>query len=355
VTTALVLLGLVMVMSAASVSDLRSSGSAWDSFTRQAIFAVVGFVGMFAAYRRHYGVWRRLATPSLVVALGLLVLVLVPGIGVGANGATRWLGAGSLRIQPSELAKLAIIVWSAAWLAEPRNHDVIRGDPRVLRPVLLALGAVAALLLLQPNLGTLIITSVAVGAVVLLSGASLARLAGWGLLGVAAACVAALSADYRRARVLAFLAPFDDPANTGYQTVQSLVGIASGGLTGVGLGASRAKWGFLPYAHTDFIFAIIAEELGLIGALTVLVLFACLAWFGIRAALRAPDTFGMLLAGGITTWFVAQAVVNLGAVVGLLPITGVPLPFVSYGGTSLVVNLVAMGVLLSVARQGRDA
>lgn len=355
VTTALVLLGLVMVMSAASVSDLRTTGSAWDSFTRQAVFAIVGGVGMVAVMRRHYGLWRRFATPFLAVALVLLVLVLIPGIGVGANGATRWLGVGSLRIQPSELAKLALIVWAARWLAMERHHAAVRHDPRVLRPVLLALAGVAALLLLQPNLGTLIITAVAVGAVILVSGASLARLGAWGAVGLTAAAVAALSADYRRARVTAFLQPWEDPANTGYQTVQSLVGIAGGGLTGVGLGASRAKWGFLPYAHTDFIFAIVAEELGLIGALTVLGLFAALGWFGTNAALRAEDTFGMLLAAGITTWFVFQAVVNIGAVVGLLPITGVPLPFVSYGGTSLVVNLLAMGVLLSVARHGRDA
>ena len=355
VVTALVLLGLVMVMSAASVSDLRTSGSAWDSFTRQAIFAAVGVVGMIAAFRQHYGKWRRIATPFLLVCCGLLVLVLIPGVGVGANGATRWLGAGSLRIQPSELAKLAMLIWAAMWLSEKRNHTVIREDPRVLRPVLLALGGLAVLLLLQPNLGTLLITTGAVAVVIFLSGVPLTRLAGWGLLGAALATVAAFTASYRFARLKGFWDPFADPSNTGYQTVQSLVGIASGGLTGVGLGASRAKWGFLPEAHTDFIFAIIAEELGLIGALTVLVLFVCLAYFGVKAAMRAPDTFGVLLAGGITAWFVLQAVVNLGAVVGLLPITGVPLPFVSYGGTSLVVNLTAMGVLLSVARQGRDA
>lgn len=354
VVTALVLLGLVMVMSAASVSDLRTTGSAWDSFTRQAIFAVVGAAGMVAAMRRRYGDWKDLALPILAVCFGLLVLVLVPGVGVGANGATRWLGAGPLRIQPSELAKLGIIIWTAAWLAHPDRRDLVRTDPRVLRPVLLAMGALAALLLLQPNLGTLIITSGALGAVILVAGVSLPRIAGWAALGAAAATVAALGASYRRDRVLAFLDPWADPANTGYQTIQSMVGIASGGLTGVGLGASRAKWGFLPYAHTDFIYAIVAEELGLVGALTVLGLFIALGWFGVRAALRAPDRFGTLLATGITTWFVLQAIVNIGAVVGLLPITGVPLPFVSYGGTSLVVNLVAMGILLSIARHGAD-
>lgn len=355
VVTALVALSLVMVMSAASVSDLRTSGSAWDSFTRQAVFAAVGFGCMLGVMRVHYGRLKDLATPFLVGSFVLLALVLVPGVGVGVNGATRWLGAGPLRIQPSELAKLAMVIWAAQWLAHPKRHAQIRTDARTLRPVFVMLGAAAALLLLQPNLGTLIISVGAVGAVVYVSGVSLARLAGWGAVALTAASVAALSAPYRRARVLAFLNPWGDPANTGYQTIQSLVGIASGGLTGVGLGASRAKWGFLPYAHTDFIFAIVAEELGLVGALTVLALFVALGLFGIRAALRAPDTFGLLLASGITTWFVLQAVVNVGAVVGLLPITGVPLPFVSYGGTALVVNLTAMGVLLSVARQGRDA
>jgi cell division protein FtsW len=360
VTCALVLLGLVMVMSAASVSDLRTSGSAWDSFTRQAIYAAIGVTGMVVIFRQHYRHLRRFATPLLLLSFGLLALVLVPGVGVDANGATRWLGAGPLRVQPSELAKLAIIIWAARWLSEDRDGKArpelaIRDQPELLRPVILALGACAALLLLQPNLGTLIITAGAVSAVVFLSGASLGRLAAWAALGLSGAAVAAMSAPYRRARVLGALDPFADPSNTGYQTVQSLVGIASGGLTGVGLGASRAKWGFLPFAHTDFIFAIIAEELGLIGALTVLALFVAIAYFGVRAAMRARDTFGMLLAAGITTWFVLQAFVNLGAVVGLLPITGVPLPFVSYGGTSLIVNLLAMGVLLSVAREGVDA
>ncbi len=352
VTTALVLLGLVMVMSAAAVSDLRTSGSVWASFSRQSIYAAVGFAAMFVAMRHHYEVWRRLALPLLVVSGILMVAVLVPGVGVGANGATRWLGAGPIRVQPSELAKLALIVWSAGYLTD--RHRQLRSDPRALRPVLVVLAGAAGLLLLQPNLGTLIVSACAVGAVVFVSGVPLVRLAGWASLGTLGALAASMSAPYRRARLFGFLHPWNDPLDTGYQTIQSAVGIASGGLTGVGLGASRAKWGFLPYAHTDFIFAIIAEELGLLGAVTVLGLFVALGFFGIRTALRAPDTFGMLLAAGITTWFVVQAVVNIGAVVGLLPITGVPLPFVSYGGSALVVNLTSMGVLLSVARQGRD-
>jgi cell division protein FtsW len=178
-------------------------------------------------------------------------------------------------------------------------------------------------------------------------------LLGVGAIGAVIATALALGASYRRARVLAFLDPWADPLNTGYQNIQSLVGIASGGLTGVGLGESRAKWGFLPFAHTDFIFAIISEELGLLGALVVVALFVGLCVLGTRAALHAPDRFGMLLAAGITTWFGVQAFVNIGAVVGILPITGVPLPFVSYGGSSLVFSMIGAGLLLNVARQAQ--
>jgi cell division protein FtsW len=185
------------------------------------------------------------------------------------------------------------------------------------------------------------------------AGTPLLSLLGVGIVGSVLATGLALGASYRRARVLAFLDPWADPLNTGYQNIQSLVGIASGGLTGVGLGESRAKWGFLPYAHTDFIFAIIAEELGLLGALAVVALFVALCVLGARAALLAPDRFGMLLAAGITVWFGMQAFVNIGAVIGILPITGVPLPFVSYGGSSLVFSMVGAGLLLNVARQAQ--
>jgi cell division protein FtsW len=185
------------------------------------------------------------------------------------------------------------------------------------------------------------------------AGAPLLPLAGVGITGALIATALALAASYRRARVLAFLDPWDDPLNKGYQNIQSLVGIASGGLTGVGLGQSRAKWGFLPYAHTDFIFAIVAEELGLIGALVVVALFGALVVLGAQAAAHAPDRFGMLLAAGITAWFGVQAFVNIGAVIGILPITGVPLPFVSYGGSSLVFSMIGAGLLLNVARQGQ--
>ena len=349
VATILTLLGLVMVLSASSVSDLRSTGNSWHSFQRQLTWAVVGVGALVITLRVDYRRWRPGARPGLVLCLGLLALVLVPGVGVTVNGATRWLGAGPLQIQPAEFAKLGLLLWVCDLLA--RRWDQM-GDARAtLRPVLVALGVTSALLLAQPNLGTTIVIATSVLVVLLVAGTSLLRMAGLGLFATGAVSALALGAGYRRDRVLAFLDPWADPLNTGYQTIQSMVGIASGGFTGVGLGASRAKWGFLPFAHTDFIFAIIAEELGLIGAGTVILLFAALGVFGARAAMGAPDPFGMLLATGITTWLVVQAVVNLGAVLGVLPITGVPLPFVSFGGSSLVITLAATGILLNIARQ----
>lgn len=350
VVTILTLLGLVMVLSASSVSDLRSTGNSWYSFQRQVLWVLIGAGAMVVTLRVDYRTWRRWSTPVLWGCLGLLALVLVPGVGVSVNGATRWLGAGPVQIQPAEFAKLGLLLWVCDLLARRWKQ---MGDSRAtLRPVLIGLGGTAMLLLAQPNLGTTIVISASVLVVLLVAGTSLWKMAALGAVATVSTTALALGAGYRRDRVLAFLDPWADPLNTGYQTIQSMVGIASGGLTGVGLGASRAKWGFLPFAHTDFIFAIIAEELGLIGAGTVIVLFAALGMFGARTAMGAADPFGMLLATGITTWLVVQAVVNLGAVLGVLPITGVPLPFVSFGGSSLVVTLAATGILLNIARQG---
>ncbi|MGH9187462.1 MAG: FtsW/RodA/SpoVE family cell cycle protein, partial [Acidimicrobiales bacterium] len=222
-----------------------------------------------------------------------------------------------------------------------------------LRPVIVAFGVVAFPLILQPNLGTTLVLGAITFTVLFSSGVPLAPLAGWGLVGAAGALFASMAESYRRRRVLAFLDPWADRLNTGYQIIQSQVSLASGGLLGVGLGASRAKWGFLPYAHTDFIFAIIGEEIGIVGASLVVGLFAALAYLGVRTAVRAPDRFGQLLAVGITAWLCVQAFVNIGAVIGVLPITGVPLPFVSYGGSSLVATMAAAGILLNVCRQAR--
>lgn len=349
--TTLNLLGMVMVLSASSVSALDTYGSSWYVALRQGMWMLGGVGACIVVMRVDYHRWRRWATPLLGVTGVLMALVLVPGVGMNVNGASRWLGAGPLSLQPSELAKLAVLLVvgdllarRAAWM-----HDL----RLTLLPVTVVFATFAVLLMLQPNLGTTLVLGSIVLAVLFVAGTPVLPLGAMAAAGATCATVLALAAPYRRARVLAFLDPWADYQNTGYQNIQSLVGIANGGITGTGLGQSRAKWGFLPYAHTDFIFAIIGEELGLIGALTVVALFVALCILGARAALLAPDRFGMLIAAGVTVWFSVQAFVNIGAVIGILPITGVPLPFVSYGGSSLVFSMIGAGLLLNVARQAQ--
>ncbi|MGH9191168.1 MAG: putative lipid II flippase FtsW, partial [Acidimicrobiales bacterium] len=345
------LLGLVMVMSASSVIALDEYGSSWYFVTRQAAWAGVGALAMVAVARIDYHRWRRLATPLLLVSLGFLVVVLVPGVGIGANGATRWIGVGSLTFQPAELAKFALLVWVADLLA--RRAAFMHNSRATLRPVVVVLAVMATLLMLQPNLGTTIVLAAIALTLCFAAGTPLGPLAAWATLAIGTATTLAFAAPYRRNRVLTFLDPWADPLDKGYQNIQALVGVASGGFFGRGLGASRAKWGFLPYAHTDFIFAVIGEELGLVGAAVVVGLFVLLVIIGTRVALHAPDRFGLLLAIGVTAWFGVQAFVNIGAVIGILPLTGVPLPFVSAGGSSLLFTMAAGGLLLSVARQAR--
>ncbi len=348
---ALNVVGLVMVMSASSVVALENYGSSWVFVQRQVLWTVLGLTAFVLASRFDYRNLRRISIPLLVVVAGLLVLVFIPGLGVHASGSSRWIGIGSFTFQPSELAKLAIVIFVADLLVR-RSDDI--GEWRlVLRPVLLVFGAFALLVLRQPDMGTTVILALIVGALLFVGGIRLRQLVPLAAVGLTAAVVLALSASYRRARVLSFLDPFADAGNTGYQAVQSLIALGSGGLFGVGLGAGRQKWLFLPNAHTDFIFAVIGEELGLLGAFLVVALFAVLGVLGLRTAVRAPDRFGELIAIGITVWIVGQAVINIGATVGLLPITGVPLPFVSFGGSALVFTMAAAGVLVNVARQAQ--
>jgi len=345
------LLGLVMVLSASSVVALDEHGSSWYFVGRQAIWASAGTGVLLLVSRVDYRTWRRFAKPLLLASMVALVLVLVPAFGVRVNGAQRWLGTGSFLFQPAELVKLTMLVWVADLLA--RRVRSMHKTRATLRPVVVVLLAIATLVMLQPNLGTtIVIMSIGLG-LCFVAGVPLAPLVRWGALGVATAVALALAAPYRRARVLSFMDPWSDPLHNGYQQIQSLVGLASGGFAGTGLGASRSKWGFLPFAHTDFIFSIVGEELGLVGALVVIALFVLFGVLGIRTALHAPDRFGMLLAVGVTIWFLVQAFVNIGAAIGVLPVTGVPLPFVSFGGSSLMFSMAAAGLLLAVARKAQ--
>jgi cell division protein FtsW len=347
----LVTIGVVMVLSASSILSLTSYGNAWHFFGRQLVWTLLGVVAFAVVVRIDYHRWERAIHPLVVIAGILLVLVLVPKIGVYVGGSRRWLGLGPWRFQPSELAKLALLLFSADLVA--RRADELYDWRRVLRPVLLVVFGFGALVCLEPDLDSTVLLAVIVGAVLFAGGIRLRHLAVVGGTGLALAAVLAIAAPYRRARVLTFLAPTADASNTGYQIVQSLIALGSGGVDGVGLGAGRSKWLFLPNAHTDFIFAVIGEELGLIGTLTVVGLFVAFAAVGVRTAIRAPDRFGMLLATGVTVWVVAQAAVNIGGVTGLLPVSGIPLPFVSFGGSSLVFTLVAAGIMANVARQSR--
>ncbi len=347
---ALCIVGLVMVLSASSVDALHTYGRPWHFFTRQAISVLLGVVALFFTSRIDYHVWRKFAVPMIVGVAGLLFLVLIPGVGQTAYGARRWLGAGPLQFQPSELAKLALIVFAADLLA---RHPPSREGPAAVYVVGGVTGAIMVLVLAQPDMGTAMVTGGTIVAVLVLGGIP------WNLLGTGLAATAAFGSlvaivePYRLERLKSFTDPFGSASGSGYQVVQSLVGLGSGGVRGVGLGASRAKWGFLPNAHTDFIFAIIGEELGLVGGLGVVGLFVALGVYGIRAASKAPDTFGALVAGGITAWLVGQGALNMATVVGALPVTGVPLPFVSVGGTSTMFGMAAAGIVINIARQGR--
>ena len=278
----------------------------------------------------------------------MLVLVLVPGVGITANGATRWLGAGPLQIQPSEFAKFALLLFVADLLARRANR--IDDWRWTLAPVIAYLAVISALIMMQPNLGTTIIVAAIVLIMLMAAGARLVPLTLTTLVGAAMATSFVALTPFRRTRFLRFLNPMADPLNSGLQNVQSMVAMANGGLVGRGLGRSTVKWGYLPYAWTDFIFAVIGEELGLMGAMFVVLLFLALAILGAWIASRAKDHFSMLVAIGITAWLTVQAIMNIGAVVAIMPITGVPLPFISFGGSALVVNLAAVGMLLNIAR-----
>lgn len=350
----LVLLGLVMILSASHVESFEQYGSSFMIFKRQLLWAAVGAVAYLVCARIDYRRWRGAGYLGFVVVTALLVAVLIPGVGVVAGGSARWLGVGPFTFQPSEAAKLVLVLLLADVFAR-KDERLLQEPAHTYLPALPALGVLALLVMLQPDMGTTIILAAIVFGLVFVAGAPLRYLVPAGVLGALLAAAFALGADYRRARVLAFMDPWADPLNTGYHTIQSLIALGSGGWFGVGLGASRQKWSYIPNAHTDFIFSILGEETGLIGTLTVLALFAFLAYLGVRTARRAPDRFGMLIAAGVTVWIATQAILNIGAVSATLPVTGVPLPLVSFGGTSLVILLAALGIVTNIARQERPA
>jgi cell division protein FtsW len=344
VTLGLVAFGLVMVYSATSASAALANGDPAYYLKRQGIYAGLGLVLLVVASRLDFRVLRRLAPVLIVTSLVLLLGVLVAGQSV--NGARRWINVGPGVFQPSELAKLALAVWAAAYLTRRKPPQTL-GE--LWRPLGLLTAVFCALILAEPDLGTTIGIVVMLAAMLLVAGTP-TRTLGAGL-GIASAVglIAIWFEPYRRARLFSFLNPWQDAQGAGFQTVQAMIGLGSGGIFGVGLGQSIQKTNYLPEAHTDMIFAIIGEELGLVGATAVIVAYCAFAYAGLRIALGCKDPFGKRLAAGLTVLVCGQAAINLAAVMGLAPLTGIPLPFVSYGGSSLVVALASVGILLNIA------
>ena len=346
----LLALGLVMVLSASSVLSLQSTGSAYSIFFRQAVWVAVGLPLAFVMSRVPHVWLRRLAYLALLGSIGLLALTYIPGIGVTVNGNRNWvqLGSASFRLQPSESAKLAMVIWSASVLASKKR--LLAQPKHLFIPLIPVFALLLALVLGGGDLGTALVLFAITLVTLFVVGVPLRFFAVpvAVVLGVIAAFT--LSSENRMRRVLGFTDPLADLHNTGYQAAHSFFALASGGWWGVGIGASKEKWGALPEAHTDFILAVIGEELGLAGTLVVLLLFLTLAYAGIRIAIRAESTFIMFASAEIVAWFMAQALVNMGAVIGLLPIAGIPLPLVSYGGSAMLPTLMALGLLVSFAR-----
>ena len=345
VPLALTAFGLVMVYSATSAPAALGNGNPIGFLERQGVYAVIGICLLIAAARTDFRKLRALAPGLVVTALVLCVAVL--GVGARINGARRWISLGPAAFQPSELAKLALVVWCAAYLAR-------RPPPRTLkdlmRPVGTLVGLFCLLILVEPDLGTVITIVVMVGAMLLVAGTPLPTLAtAYGIV-FSLAAIAAWASPYRRARLLVFLDPWKDPTNDGLQNVQALISLGSGGVFGRGLGQGVLKNHYLPEAHTDMISAVIGEELGLVGLALLVIAYCALAYAGLRLAITCKDAFGKRLAAGITALLCGQAAINLAAVLGLVPLTGIPLPFVSYGGSSLVIALLSVGILLNIAR-----
>jgi len=347
-TTFLLLsIGVIMVLSASSYHAMLFYDDPYYFLKRQLGWAGLGIIAMIFFMNFDYYKTRKLIVTGFIITLVLLGLVLIPGLGIEVKGSSRWLGVGTIRFAPSEIVKLAIVFFLAR--AMSLNPDEIKSFKGFLKN-LVVLGVVAGLLLQQPDLGTTIAVAGTAFCMFIAAGARMLHLSGLALTGVLGVVALIFDEPYRLKRIIGFLKPFETASNEGYQTVQSLYALGSGWLFGVGLGNSRQKFLYLPERHTDFIFAIIGEELGFIGVILVILLFFLFMWRGFRIAMYAPDRFGSLLAVGLTSIVAVQSVINLGVVTGSLPVTGITLPFVSYGGSSLVFSLICVGILLNISK-----
>lgn len=348
VTMTLALVGLVMVFSASAIVAGNRFQDPGFFLKRQIAWLTFGFLLMHLTSRIDYTLWKKLSVPMLLCMLVLLVMVLVPGLGVAAKGARRWLRMGPISVQPAEMVKLVAVIYMAAYLT--KKGDKITSFRDGLLPALIVLGLLSGLVLLEPDLGTVVVIGLVTIGLCFLAGARISHLLTLALCAIPVVLVLVLGSSYRRQRLMTFLAPWKEASAAGFQITQSFLAFGSGGPFGVGLGEGKQKLYFLPEAHTDFVLALVGEELGLVGTATVILLFAVFVWRGFQIATRARVPFGRYLGMGITLLIGGQALVNAAVVTGLLPTKGLTLPFVSYGGSSLVVSLIGVGVLLNISR-----
>ncbi len=347
----LVVIGLLAVSSASVVLSFDRFGNNFHYLTGQLVYALLGLVAMTVTTMLDYRFWHRIAYPLLVVTLVLLLIVLIPGIGREIGGSRAWIYLGPISFQPAELVKLTFLLYLAAWLE--RQGEGIRHWQSGFGPFLTIMAILGLLIMLQPDLGTLTVIFAIAAAMFFTAGSSFLQI-GASIIGVSGLVALLVRiAPYRLQRFLTFLSPGKDCLGSGYQICQSLLGIGSGGWFGLGFGQSRQKYLYLPQAHTDSIIVIMTEELGFLRVTAIIIAFAALGWCGYRIAQTAPDMFGRLVAVGITSWIIFQSFVNIGANIGLIPLTGVTLPFISAGGSSLIVTLAAVGVLLNISKQAK--
>ena len=347
-TLALSLAGLVMVFSASAVVASNRFQDPSYFLKRQLAWLALGLALMHITSRIDYALWKKLAIPLLGVTGGLLALVLIPSIGVLAKGARRWLRVGPILLQPTEIAKVVTVIYLAAYLAA--KEDRLLSFQRGVLPPLILVGAMCGLILLQPDLGSVVVIGLVMFSLLFLAGAKLSHLVGLVLCGLPVVLGLILSSSYRRQRLMTFLAPWKDASDAGFQVTQSFLAFGSGGPFGVGLGEGKQKLFFLPEAHTDFVLALVGEELGFLGTAALMMLFLAFVIRGFSIAARARMPFGYFLGMGITLLIATQTLINAGVVTGLLPTKGLTLPFVSYGGSSLVISLIGVGILLSISR-----
>jgi len=347
-TVMLLSIGIIMVYSASQVTAAERLDDTFYYLKKQLLWAVIGILAMISVMNIDYWRYKKLAAPFLIVAFMLLVAVVLPGVGKSVKGAQRWIGVGMFTFQPSEIIKLALVMFMAWGLSQSR--DRIRYFARGLLPYLFVLAMACGLILMQPDRGTAVAAAGTVYLMFFAAGAEGKHLSYLALAGLSAVSLAIALEPYRLKRFLAFLNPWADPTGSGYHIIQGLYALGSGGLFGAGLGNSHQKHFYLPEQHTDFIFAVLGEELGFIGGGLVILLFILFIWRGFKTSVCSPDPFASLLAVGITSMVGLQAIINIGVVTSSLPITGIPLPLLSFGGSSLVFTLIGIGILLNISR-----